>query len=67
MQPISSFSLVLLGVLSLALAIPLRVAALELPGSDQLIEQSWIDSWQQSSKDASKYVNRLVLSGSELH
>jgi len=64
MQQLGSFHLILLAVLLLVLAIPVRVGALELPGSDQLIEQRWIDSWQQTSKDEPKYFNRLVLSDS---
>ena len=35
-----------------------------LPGSNQQVEQSWIDAWPQISKEKSKYVNRLVLSDS---
>ena len=64
MQQLSSLRWVLLGVLLLALVAPSRASALTLPGSDQQIEQSWVDALQQQSKERSEYVNRLALSDS---
>jgi uncharacterized protein YyaL (SSP411 family) len=64
MQQFSSRALTLLGVLVVALAIPVKVHASVLPGSDQPIEQVWLNAWQQSSSEQASYVNRLILSDS---
>ena len=64
MQRHSSTTHKLLSVLLLALAIPVLANANVLPGSEQQIEQSWLDAWKQVSEDETRYINRLILSDS---
>jgi len=54
----------LLWLLLLVLAVPVQAGQDALPGSNLQIEQSWIDAWQQETKEETTYVNRLILSDS---
>ena len=55
---IVSFALLIL------LAIPVQTRATLLPGSEQRVEQAWVDAWQKASTEEAQYVNRLALSDS---